>query len=68
MDVNTESGWTQREFTNLSVDCEHKNGVLCNKTDVACKDYLCPIVLSADSIVEVRSNFAQQQKRVRFAH
>ena len=61
MDVNS-SDWTRREFKGLSVDCESKIGVVCTRTDYACKDILCPIVKSAKDIAEVRSNFAQQQQ------
>jgi hypothetical protein len=62
MDVNS-NGWSQAEFvTSMAKYCSKRLGTMCERTEFACKDYLCPVVKSAKDIKEVRSNFAQQPK------
>lgn len=61
MDVNSAE-WSQREFRELSSVCDFKEDWKCSKTNVACKDYICPLVKVAADIKEVRANFVQQAK------
>lgn len=64
MDVNSNK-WLReerREFEEkLSKDCKFRNSWFCNKSQFACKDYLCHIVKFSANITEVRKKFAQQK-------
>jgi len=60
MDVSSDE-WSQREFNILKTTCLNKKDWMCTKTDVACKDYLCPIVKKSADIIEVRKNFKDQK-------
>jgi hypothetical protein len=61
MDVNSGE-LSQKEFRELADTCtNYKDGWMCGRNKFACKDYLCPHVLLAKNVAEVRAKFAQQK-------
>jgi hypothetical protein len=61
MDINDpKCELTQHQFKVLTYECKFKQDWKCSKTDVACKDYLCPFVKKAKTLSELCEMFLNQ--------
>jgi hypothetical protein len=57
---------SRKDFAELSSTCEHQEdvdmGKRCGKTTFACRDCICPYVMSSFSMEELRKKFLAKGK------